>query len=438
MDRIGVVGTSYRTTQIDRLAAAALPAEFSHQDLAELAGLAGFDELVYLGTCNRVEFYFRSDTPSDPVSTLFHLRHTLADLTDGASQLPADEELYMQRGEAAVRHIFRVAAALDSMMVGEAQIVGQIKQAHEVAHEAQLLGGVLDQAFHEAFHLAKRIRTETELTRRPVSLVTLVERKLTDHLAATSAPALILGAGEMAGQALRMIRAADPDRRILIANRSPEHAQELAHNDSGAYPLALDSLTLEPPRVGLVVAATSAHELLLTTEHVEAMRQRLPADEAMLLIDLAMPPNLDPAVSRLESVDLVGIEQMRAEADRNRTLRMKEMDRCDALVEHQIVILRRRLLDRSLSPVARTLHEAFSELAERAVQRALSKDLQHLGDEDRASVEKLTAELVKRLVQVPLRGLKGVAWDYSSGSLESFERSLTEGPPGSPEKENKT
>jgi len=432
-----VVGTSYRTTNVDRLAAAALPADFSHQNLVELAGLAGFDELVYLGTCNRVEFYFRSDTVNDPVSTLFHLRHTLADLTDGASQLPADDELYMQRGEAAVRHIFRVAAALDSMMVGEAQIVGQIKQAHEVAHGAQLLGGVLDQAFHEAFHLAKRIRTETELTRRPVSLVTLVERKLNDHLLSTSAPALVLGAGEMAGQALRLIRAADSERRVLIANRSPERAQELAHGDENSYPLTLDSLSLEPPRVGLVVAATSSRELLLTAQHVAAMRERLPADEGMLLIDLAMPPNLDPAASRLDGVDLVGIEGMRAEAERNRTLRLQEMDRCDALVEHQIVILRRRLLDRSLSPVARSLHQAFSDLAERAVQHALGKDLSHLEEADRVAVEKLTAGLVKRLVQVPLRGLKGVAWDYSSGALESFEKSLSEGPPGPDEKEKK-
>ncbi len=432
-----MVGTSYRTTNVDRLAAAALPADFSHQNLVELAGLAGFDELVYLGTCNRVEFYFRSDTVNDPVSTLFHLRHTLADLTDGASQLPADDELYMQRGEAAVRHIFRVAAALDSMMVGEAQIVGQIKQAHEVAHGAQLLGGVLDQAFHEAFHLAKRIRTETELTRRPVSLVTLVERKLNDHLLSTSAPALVLGAGEMAGQALRLIRAADSERRVLIANRSPERAQELAHGDENSYPLTLDSLSLEPPRVGLVVAATSSRELLLTAQHVAAMRERLPADEGMLLIDLAMPPNLDPAASRLDGVDLVGIEGMRAEAERNRTLRLQEMDRCDALVEHQIVILRRRLLDRSLSPVARSLHQAFSDLAERAVQHALGKDLSHLEEADRVAVEKLTAGLVKRLVQVPLRGLKGVAWDYSSGALESFEKSLSEGPPGPDEKEKK-
>ena len=102
------------------------------------------------------------------------------------------------------------------MMVGEAQITGQAKEAHEMAHNMGLLGGILDQTFHEAFHLAKRIRTETELTRRPVSLVTLVERTLHDHIAASSTPVLILGAGEMAAQALRLIRSGDAARRVIV------------------------------------------------------------------------------------------------------------------------------------------------------------------------------------------------------------------------------
>ena len=183
MDRIGVVGTSYRTTDVNTLSTAALPAGFPDESLVELARLSGFSEMVYLGTCNRVEFYFRGETRIHTNSLLFHLRRSLADLTGGACQLPDDDHLYVQFGREAVRHLFRVTAALDSMMVGEAQIAGQAKEAHERAHGAMLLGGILDQTFHEAFHLAKRIRTETELARRPVSLVTLVERLLHDHLA---------------------------------------------------------------------------------------------------------------------------------------------------------------------------------------------------------------------------------------------------------------
>jgi glutamyl-tRNA reductase len=422
--RTGVVGVSYRTTQADKLARATLPADFSAEDLNELARLAGFAELVYLGTCNRVELYFRTDTVNHNASVLFHLRRSLADLTGGACQLPSDDEIYFYRGTDAIRHLFRVTASLDSMMVGEAQILGQVKQAHEAAHKAGRLNGILDQAFHEAFHLAKRIRTETALSRRPVSLVTLVERKLEDHLSASSAPALILGAGEMAAQSLKLIRAIDPRRRVVIANRTPDRAERLAGDDANAYPIALDSILMAPPAAGLVVAATSSNENLLRHDEIAAIRQQLPSDEPLLLIDLAMPANIEPLEEDIPGVYLVGIEEMRAEAERNRLCRLKELERCDELVEHQITILRRRLLDRSLSPVARDLHAAFDDLASRAVQRSLERDLAHLPEADRQAVERMTRELVKRLVQVPLRGLKGAAWEHSVAILESFCRGL--------------
>ncbi len=420
MDRIGLVGISYRTAHVDELAAASLPADFDHRQLTELARLAGFTEFVYLGTCNRVEFYFRGETRIHTDPLLFHLGRSLADLTGGATRLPDREQLYIHFGRSAVRHLFRVTAALDSMMVGEAQITGQAKEAHERAHDIGLLGGILDQTFHEAFHLAKRIRTETDLTRRPVSLVTLVERRLHEHLEATSAPALILGAGEMAGQALRLIRNTDPARPVLIANRTPERARELAAGDPEAEPLFLDATLADPPGVGLVIAATSSDQIMITRSQIESLRARLEPDERILLIDLAMPPNLDPDARAIRGVDLHGIEEMREEAELNRKLRLAEVDRCEKLVEHQIETLRRHLLDRALSPAARSLHKSFTDVAARAVQHSFAKDLSHLEEADREAVERMTASLVKRLVQVPLRGLKGAAWNHSSVVIDGF------------------
>jgi len=424
LDRIGVVGTSYRKAHVDELAAAALPADFEHEQLVELARLAGFSELVYLGTCNRVEFYFRGETRIHTNPLLFHLRRSLADLTDGNTQLPEEDKLYVHFGPAAVRHLFRVTSALDSMMVGEAQIAGQAKEAHERAHNINLLGGILDQTFHESFHLAKRIRTETELTRRPVSLVTLVERRLHDHLENSSAPALILGAGEMASQALRLIRNTDSNRHVLIANRTPGRAKELADGDPYTEALFMDATLANPPAVGLVVAATSADEIMLTGPQVESLRSQLDGDEPLLLVDLAMPPNLDPASRTIPGVDLHGIEQMRQEAERNRKLRLAEMDRCEKMVDHQIETLRRHLLDRALSPAAQGIHKSFRQVADRALKHSLNKDLAHLDTDDREAVERMTEALVKRLVQVPLRGLKGAAWHHSSAVIDGFMKGL--------------
>ena len=424
MDRIGVVGASYRTTDITNLATAALPDDFGDTALVELARLSGFTELVYLGTCNRVEFYFRGDTRIHTPELLFHVRRSLADLTEGHCQLPDDEHLYVHFGRSAVRHLFRVTSALDSMMVGEAQITGQAKEAHERAHAIGLLSGILDQTFHESFHLAKRIRTETELARRPVSLVTLVERRLADHLAATSAPALILGAGEMARQALRLIRSADSDRRVLVANRSVDRAEAMIDGQPDVGVLPLESVLNEPPRVGLVVAATSAPDAILSREHVADMRRHLPDDEELLVIDLAMPPNVAPTTEALAGVTLLGIEEMRDEAEANRQRRMAEMDRCEKLVEHQLTILRRRVLDREISPAAKELHRSFREVARKAVDYSLTKDLAHLSDTDRKAINKMTDALVKRLVQVPLRGLKGAAWHHSAAVIDGFLQGL--------------
>jgi glutamyl-tRNA reductase len=432
MDNIGVVGTSYRTTSVEALADATLPSDFPPQGFVELANLSGFSEFVYLGTCNRVEFYFRGENRIHTNPLLFHLRRSLLDLTDGRCTLPEDDRLYVHFGTAAVRHLFRVTASIDSMMVGEAQITGQAKEAHERSHELDLLGGILDQTFHEAFHVAKRIRTETELTRRPVSLVTLVERRLQDHLAVSSAPVLILGAGEMARQTLRLVRAADPDRPVVVANRTVETAAEMAAEDDAVAAQPLQDALREPPRVGTVVAATSADQAILGASQVASSRALLPSDEELLLLDLAMPPNIDPRSRDIDGTRLLGIEEMRAEAERNRRLRLAELDRCETLVEHQLTILRRRLLDRALSPVAQNLHRSFSEMADRALRHSLQKDLSHLPSQDRQAIEKMTEGLVKRLIQVPLRGLKGAAWNHSSAVISNYIRGL-EGVNGQPD-----
>jgi len=424
LDRIGVVGASYRTVHVDQLAAAALPADFPRENLVEFARLAGFSELVYLGTCNRVEFYFRGETRIHTNPLLFHLRRSLADLTDGQCQLPEDDSLYVHFGPSAVRHLFRVTSALDSMMVGEAQITGQAKEAHEIAHNSGLLGGILDQTFHESFHLAKRVRTETELTRRPVSLVTLVERKLNEHLDASSAPVLILGAGEMARQALKLVRTNDDARPVIVANRTPARAHVMAEGDPLISTIPLEKAIADPPAVGTIVAVTSSQEALLDRQRVMSARDRLPDGEELLVIDLAMPPNVAPESGSLARVVLHGIEEMREEAEINRQRRLEEMDRCEKLVEHQLTILRRRLLDRALSPAARSIQKSYAEMAERAVRHSFARELAHLEESDRKAVERLAAGLVKRLVQVPLKGLKTAAVNHSSAVIDGFLKGL--------------
>jgi glutamyl-tRNA reductase len=163
---------------------------------------------------------------------------------------------------------------------------------------------------------------------------------------------------------------------------------------------------------------------MLTQAQVATLRGHLDDDERLLLIDLAMPPNLDPGARAIHGVDLHGIEEMRDEAERNRQLRMAEMDRCEKLVDHQLETLRRHLLDRELSPAAQRLRASFQEVADRAVAHALTRKLSHLSEDDREEIDRLARGLVKRLVQVPLRGLKGAAWNHSSAVIDGFMAGL--------------
>ena len=194
-----------------------------------------------------MEIYFRSLTRLHTNPLLFHLRRSLADLAEGATRLPEDDELYIHFGRSAARHLFRVTAALDSMMVGEAQIAGQVKEAHEIAHEAGLLGGILDQTFHDAFHLAKRVRSDTSVARHPVSLVSLVSRRLEQHLEKNDGPVLVLGAGGMAQQSLGLIREVDPTRSVTIANRNTARARDVVADDPHATAASLSRTIAVPP-----------------------------------------------------------------------------------------------------------------------------------------------------------------------------------------------
>jgi glutamyl-tRNA reductase len=191
-----------------------------------------------------------------------------------------------------------------------------------------------------------------------------------------------------------------------------------------------------PPTVGTIIAVTAAENALLKRNQVAGVRDRVPEDEHLLVIDLAMPQNVEPTVDALARVTLHGIDEMREEAEINRQRRLEEMDRCEKLVDHQLEILRRHLFDRALSPAAQSLNQSFQEMADKAVQHAFGKDLAHLEENDREAVENLTRGLARRLVQVPLKGLKGAAWNHSSAVIDGFLNGL-DGENGNGEDTNK-
>ena len=198
----------------------------------------------------------------------------------------------------------------------------------------------------------------------------------------------------------------------------------MVEGDNNTTTIPLAEAVNSPPSVGTIVAVTSSQDTLLDRQQVAGIRDRLPDGEDLLVVDLAMPPNVGPDAGALPRVNLHGIEEMREEAELNRQRRRKEMDRCEKMVEHQITILRRHLLDRALGPAAQNIHQSFQEMAEKTIRHNFAKDLSHLGEADREAVERMTNGLIKRLVQVPLKGLKGAAWNHSSAVIDGFLKGL--------------
>ncbi len=398
MQQFVVVGCTHTTASPAEIAAARVP----HTLLGKLRDELGASELVYLETCHRTEWYLVYEGELCPGRLAMALARSLATLTEGASRLPPPERCLALRGADAVRHLFRVAAALEALMLGETQVLGQVRKAFRHAVEAGLAGPLLHTLFEQSFRVAKRIRTETSLSRGPVSLVSLAASRLKDLLASDPRPVAVLGAGEMAARGALLVRELSPQAEIIIFNRSPERAAALAQRVGGtSQPLA----HFPADRTfAVVVAATSATHPIVGGATLAALAP-------VAVLDLGLPANLAPDCHGIAGVEIIDQPALGAEAEANRTARRAEVARAEAMVEEQLAELAQEMLDHQLSPVARSLVEAFAAVSRRELASA------GLGEDQLdAAVERLS----QRLVRLPLRALREVAWHHSPAVLTTF------------------
>ena len=410
MRRFVVLGCNHSAASLDEVAGARIPEEILPQTLAKVREALGLKELVYLATCHRTEWYIHYDGELCPGRLTMALAPLLGILTQGRSRFPQVEHCVALQGEKAARHLFRVVSALDSLMVGETQILGQVKSAFRSAEEMKLVGPLLHTLFTQAFRTAKRIRTETTLSRRPVSLVSLAERQIGRHLASDPGPVAVLGSGEMATVALELIRKLDPERRVSIFNRSEERGAALAKRFGATFrPLA--SLSGAGPEISIAIAATSAKEPLITPEVAGRMA---PA----LLLDLSLPANIAPECAEIDGIELVDQGALREQAEANRQARSVEVSKAEAILEEQLQELAYEVMEHQLSPVARRLVEVFREVARSELQRLYEQEAGRVSGNGHleAAVERMS----QRLVRLPMKGLREVAWMYSADVLNTF------------------
>jgi glutamyl-tRNA reductase len=408
---IVVVGLSHRTAPIEvreRLAAGAdaLPAV-----LARLAARSELAEVMFLSTCNRVEVFALprfAAAPGAVEAALRAIREDLAQQGGAGSGDDLAEYLYEKRGDEAVEHVFRVAASLDSMVLGEPQILGQLKDAYEAAVGAGTLKGMLGRCVSGAFSVAKRVRTETAIGAGTVSIssvaVDLAGRifgGLANHAV------LLLGAGEMAEAAARSL--GQGARGLRICNRSFDRAAALA---GGLHAAAVpwESLEAELVSTDIVVASTASMGYVVTREMVKrAMKAR--KGRTLFFIDIAVPRNVDPAVHDIDNVYVFNVDDLEKEVARGQEARHGEVAAAEAIVTEEVGRFLAWTRGLQVTPTVVAMRAKARAVFVSELERSLAGRLKHLAEEDRTALAQMLDSAVSKLLHVPTARLKERAAD---------------------------
>ncbi|MEO6065213.1 MAG: glutamyl-tRNA reductase, partial [Lysobacterales bacterium] len=414
------LGLNHQTAPLELRERVAFPSQDLGSALRALAAQAGVREAAILSTCNRTELYCHVDVGSESMPGVWMKQH----YPSVAARL--DEFLYRHTDAEAVRHVFRVATGLDSMILGEPQILGQVKQAWQAARDAQALDSTLDRMFQHTFAVAKRVRTETQIGAHPVS-VAFAAVRLAQQLFAEpkSITALLIGAGDTIELAARHLYQAGT-ARILIANRTLANAELLAASVD-AEPLSLDHLDRHLAQADLVLSSTSSAEYLIHRDQV-ARALRLRRRRPMLLIDLAVPRDIDPKVAELEDAYLYSIDDLGRVIEGNLNSRREAAQAAEAIIAlHVEHFMSWQRTVGGLGPVRqlRAQGEAARDqlLAEASAQLIAGRD-------PAATLQWLAHTLTGRLLHAPTANLRAAAArgdvDLLRASTRLFESTVND------------
>ena len=376
---------------------------------------------VLVSTCNRTEVYITAHHPIAAGSVIALLSELKgADAPEGA--------FYHQIGVDAARHLFRVASGIESMVLGESEILGQVRAAFSAATAAHTHNAVLSQLFHAAIHVGRKARSQTHIGRHAVSVsstaVSLARETLGELASRT---VLVVSAGE-AGKLTARSLAEHGASRVLVTSRTASRARELAA-DLGGDPVAFDRLGQAMGEADIVISSSAAPEFLIGADEVRqatAHRNGRP----LLLIDIAVPRDIDPAVREFPQVHLYDIDDLQGLVEQNRNARRQEVTKVDHLIEEELKRFEQWLRARGVVPTVAALRRYAEDVRQAEVDRTL-KRLGDLTPAQRAAFEKMTGSLIKRLLHDPIGKLKGDDGErYVAAVRELFLLDPEEASPG--------
>lgn len=404
-----VVGLSHKTAPVEIREKVAFAPTAMAEPLRQMLALPAISEAVIVSTCNRVELYAVSRHVE---AAVMELKQFLADFHQ-LQLSPLDEHLYSYQGQDAIRHLMRVSASLDSMVIGEPQILGQIKTAYGYASEHKSCGLILNRFLHKAFSVAKRVRTETEIASSAVSVsfaAVELARKIFDTLADKTV--MLVGAGEMCELAARHFMN-NGISKVLVTNRTFARAEKLA-DEFGGTAVSFDNFREQLHRVDIVLSSTGAPDYVLSAEKMkEVIKTR--RHKPMFLIDIAVPRDIDPMVNKIDGVYLYDVDDLQGVVQANMKGREKEATKAEKIIEEEIVQFQRWLSTLEVKPTIVALRRQLEEIRQAELQKTLSS-LSGLNDKERKAIESMASAIVNKILHQPTNILKK-SQDGSDGDL---------------------
>jgi glutamyl-tRNA reductase len=411
---IVLLGLNHKTAPIElreRLAIGPLQLEDATRSLMQAPGVL---EGMILSTCNRVEL-LTSQEPNAP-----DLLEFVGSYFDIEPQL-LTPHMYEYRQENAVRHLFRVACSLDSMVIGEPQILGQVKSSYLAARSAGAVRGHLDKVLQRAFVVAKRVRSETQIGNSSVSVASVaveLARKIFGSLEGKKV--LLVGAGKMSELAARHLLAQGAGA-VLVANRTHERAAQMAQRFGGRA-IHFDELYAHADQADIIITSTGSARPVFRREHAQHFLQQR-RGRPMFFIDIAVPRDVDPEVNKLDGIFLYDIDDLQSVAGSHLKERGKEAELAEAMILAEVDKYQRRLHALNVAPEIVRFQQSAEQMRQGELRR-LSSRLQSLSPEQQAAVEALTRGLVNKFLHQPVQAIKAAASEGNSAAVEALREAF--------------
>ncbi len=396
---IVIVGLSHKTAPVEVREKISFAEDVLDDGLKSLSDSKSVNEALILSTCNRVEICAVSpeeDTVVDDIASFLSEYHSI-------DREKIDPHLYVLRGDEAIAHMFRVASSLDSMVVGEPQILGQVKGAFSCATQAKTTGNILNRLLHKAFSVAKRVRTETRIATSAVSIsfaAIELAKKIFGDLGGKVV--MLIGAGEMAELAARHLLNNGIDH-IMVANRTFERAETLAEEFGGSA-IRFDDLEQQMELADIVISSTGARSAVVGKELVSAVIKKR-RNRPMFFIDIAVPRDIEQSVNELENVYLYDIDDLEGVVQANMKARAKEAAKAEHIVAEEVEQFSSWVRSREVFPTIILLKEWAEKVRRSEVEKTVRK-MTDISEVDKKRIEAMTEAILNKILHRPISQLK--------------------------------